>query len=723
MTRRRGARNTYGSITEDKRRRSQSRGSVREASAQPPSQYRSYAEIPQTPADEDWAAARAKSPSAVGSKLLWDASMQAMRDRTDLTRPPRSPSRQASSSYTRSFSRRSGDDDTDDGNDDPDIVEAVGTIGRSVSVARPQSAPLRLHETATLAPIQAPAVRTAGLPRGRAQRMEAEDVTPAGTTPAAVLESREESLRRSQGRGLYGGSPQPLRLVLNRGTALMPIQDPRQSLRLHETATLDPLQEPQEYVRPPDAAYTERIRKDSPTGFTKREAWSGDRSMPAALESVSGSRSITPGGTISQQALRRSRTRSNQLRDALPLGQRRGLHRSTTREPEDVPQDVRKRSASRLDVLQEHRRSYSTEYDPVDPVWAARISFPGGTKREGGMHGFQPMRKQARGVGPTLSPYVPQKPRQLSPGMYENAPIRRTITPEMSPKFGRKATLGATYGDDPMSKRLRSDSLWDARISGQPHPGRRRSRGRSSQFSAEQRARMERELSTAQLLEEPLEEPAREATQTPVGDVTPEISPRVSPVESVRTKTPVVTGKDPPALHAQTSSRFERVKSEPKVGSPVTVPEPKPSAREKFLQESRERERIQLHKLKISRELLRPAVAARKADRDLSTSTFHRNRLRGVQLEHSEQPANSGYGTIDAPWVGQVAAHMPPGMHRASMPWQSPAMPMPWQPPAAPAPARAPVGRPWAEGRVAEAAKRRAQEIQTDSGWCASSRS
>ena len=63
--RRRGARNTYGSITEDKRRRSQSRGSVREASAQPPS-YRSYAEIPQTPADEDWAAARAKSPSAVG---------------------------------------------------------------------------------------------------------------------------------------------------------------------------------------------------------------------------------------------------------------------------------------------------------------------------------------------------------------------------------------------------------------------------------------------------------------------------------------------------------------------------------------------------------------------------------------------------------------------------------------------------------------------------------
>ena len=153
--RRRGARNTYGSITEDKRRRSQSRGSVREASAQPPSQYRSYAEIPQTPADEDWAAARAKSPSAVGSKLLWDASMQAMRDRTDLTRPPRSPSRQASSSYTRSFSRRSGDDDTDDGNDDPDIMEAVGTIGRSVSVARPQSAPLRLHETATLAPIQA----------------------------------------------------------------------------------------------------------------------------------------------------------------------------------------------------------------------------------------------------------------------------------------------------------------------------------------------------------------------------------------------------------------------------------------------------------------------------------------------------------------------------------------------------------------------------------------
>ena len=74
--------------------------------------------------------------------------MQGMRDRTrtDLARP-RSPSRQASrqTSYSRSFSRRSGDGDTDDGNDDPDIMEAAGTIGRSVSVARPQSAPLRLY--------------------------------------------------------------------------------------------------------------------------------------------------------------------------------------------------------------------------------------------------------------------------------------------------------------------------------------------------------------------------------------------------------------------------------------------------------------------------------------------------------------------------------------------------------------------------------------------------
>ena len=96
-------------------------------------------------------------------------------------------------------------------------------------------------------------------------------------------------------------------------------------------------------LQPPDDAYTERLVKGSPTGsptgFAKREAWSGDRSMPAALESVSVSRSITPGGTISHQALLRSRTRSNQLRDALPLGQRRGQHRSTTREPEDVPQD------------------------------------------------------------------------------------------------------------------------------------------------------------------------------------------------------------------------------------------------------------------------------------------------------------------------------------------------------------------------------------------------
>ena len=324
--------------------------------------------------------------------------------------------------------------------------------------------------------------------------MEALGDTPKGMTPAAVLESREESIRRSQNRELYGtgDNPQPLRLVLNHGTSLMPRQDPRYSreesiqrsqsrelyggspqplrLRLNEERTLEPRQEPEDYVRPPDDAYTERLVKGSPTGsptgFAKREAWSGDRSMPAALESVSVSRSITPGGTISQQALLRSRTRSNQLRDALPLGQRRGTE--ATREPEDVPQDVGKRSASRLDVLQEHRRSYSTEYDPVDPVWAARISFPTGVKREGGMHGFQPMRKQPRGVGPTLSPYVAQKqrtltPRQLSPGM-QNAPMRRTITPEMSPKFGRKATLGATYDDDPMSKRLRSD--WRARRAG-----------------------------------------------------------------------------------------------------------------------------------------------------------------------------------------------------------------------------------------------------------------
>ena len=326
MTRRRGARNTYGSITEDKRRRSQSRGSVREASAQPPSaeQY-SYASIPQTPADEEWAAARAKSPSAAGYKAKYEASMQEMRDRTrtDLARP-RSPSRQASrqTSYSRSFSRRSGDGDTDDGNDDPDIMEAVGTIGRSVSVARPQSAPLRLHETRTLERLPPPAVRAAGLPRGRAQRMEALGDTPKGMTPAAVLESREESIRRSQNRELYGtgDNPQPLRLVLNHGTSLMPRQDPRYSeesiqrsqsrelyggspqplrLRLNEERTFMPLQEP-DYVRPPDDAYTERLVKGSPTGsptgFAKREAWSGDRSMPAALESVSASRSITPGG-------------------------------------------------------------------------------------------------------------------------------------------------------------------------------------------------------------------------------------------------------------------------------------------------------------------------------------------------------------------------------------------------------------------------------------------
>ena len=44
--------------------------------------------------------------------------------------------------------RPRGDGDTDDGNDDPDIMEAVGTIGRSVSVARPHSAPAVLPAAA-----------------------------------------------------------------------------------------------------------------------------------------------------------------------------------------------------------------------------------------------------------------------------------------------------------------------------------------------------------------------------------------------------------------------------------------------------------------------------------------------------------------------------------------------------------------------------------------------
>ena len=114
----------------DKKKRSLSRQAVRALSARPPSgrggQYVSYADIPQTREDEEWAADRAQSPSAAGAKLRWDASMQELRSRTDLTRP-RSPSRQASRSVTRSVSRRSGEGDDDDGDDDPDVMQAAGS--------------------------------------------------------------------------------------------------------------------------------------------------------------------------------------------------------------------------------------------------------------------------------------------------------------------------------------------------------------------------------------------------------------------------------------------------------------------------------------------------------------------------------------------------------------------------------------------------------------------
>ena len=189
MTRRSGARSTYGSVTMDKKKRSLSRQAVRALSARPPSgrggQYVSYADIPQTREDEEWAAERAQSPSAAGAKLRWDASMQELRSRTDLTRP-RSPSRQASRSVTRSVSRRSGEGDDDDGDDDPDVMEAAGSIARSVSVTRPLSAPV---------------VMTAALPAGRARRIEAAGAE-ATTTVASVLETREESLRRSMSQQL-----------------------------------------------------------------------------------------------------------------------------------------------------------------------------------------------------------------------------------------------------------------------------------------------------------------------------------------------------------------------------------------------------------------------------------------------------------------------------------------------------------------------------------------
>ena len=239
--------------------------------------------------------------------------MQALRDRTDLTRP-RSPSQQASRSVSRSVSRRSGEGDDDDGDDNPDVMQAAGSIARSVSVARPLSAPV---------------VMKAALPAGRARRIEAAEGLEATTTAAGVLETREESLRRSMS----------------------------QQLSPSASPTLE------EELRAPDPAYHEQLVKGSPTDFAKREAgyetaWSGSRSMPPALGSLSRSGSLSHSmpalerGSVSQQAHQSSRT--SRFRGAV-----RGTRRSLTRDPEDV-EDIRKRSASRVDEPQEYRsRSYS----------------------------------------------------------------------------------------------------------------------------------------------------------------------------------------------------------------------------------------------------------------------------------------------------------------------------------------------------------------------------
>ena len=526
MTRRSGARSTYGSVTMDKKKRSLSRQAVRALSARPPSgrggQYVSYADIPQTREDEEWAADRAQSPSAAGAKLRWDASMQELRSRTDLTRP-RSPSRQASRSVTRSVSRRSGEgDDEDGGDDDPDVMEAAASIARSVSVTRPLSAPV---------------VMAAALPAGRARRIEAAEGLEATTTAAGVLETREESIRRSMS----------------------------QQLSPSASPTLE------EELRAPDPAYHEQLVKGSPTDFAKREAgyetaWSGSRSMPPALGSLSRSGSLSHSmpalerGSVSQQAHQSSRT--SRFRGAV-----RGTRRSLTRDPEDV-EDIRKRSASRVDEPQEYRsRSYSTRHDPVDTTWRARMSFPRGMKREAGIQGFVPVRKNIRTQGPALSPYRAQKPRALSPHM-QNAPIRRDMSPELSPKFGRVTSRGSTYEDEPRSKRPRRravESLWNARITGRDHPDRRQSRSIGGRvFDKTKIERIERELSSAKRLEP--EVPTQQISPTPspppptfAQSTSPSGSElsltevlRRSPTPPKQPKQPKATGKRPPPCCTKT---------------------------------------------------------------------------------------------------------------------------------------------------------------------------
>ena len=133
---------------------------------------------------------------------------------------------------------------------------------------------------------------TAALPEGRARRIEAAEGLEATTTAAGVLETREESIRRSMSQQL----------------------SPSASPTLEED------------VRAPDPAYHEQLVKGSPTDFAKREAgyetaWSGSRSMPPALGSLSRSGSLSH--SVSQQAHQSSRTSRFRGPEEASLGTRK----------------------------------------------------------------------------------------------------------------------------------------------------------------------------------------------------------------------------------------------------------------------------------------------------------------------------------------------------------------------------------------------------------------
>ena len=117
-------------------------------------------------------------------------------------------------------------------------MEAAGTIGRSVSVARPQSAPLRLHETATLSPIPEPHHAVTVEPEAEVK----EDTPLRADTPESITVFRAKTpephspvrISPSQGRGVTEAEL-PAPASPPRGLEVIrAIEDPRSPVKQRE---------------------------------------------------------------------------------------------------------------------------------------------------------------------------------------------------------------------------------------------------------------------------------------------------------------------------------------------------------------------------------------------------------------------------------------------------------------------------------------------------------